>query len=89
MSAVQELLSRFDFSNPNMSDQVLVAMVAIWVLVLLCAATSIMTRPFRLRTRLFWLAVVVLLPLVGLLLYLPFSLREQQFPYTGFWFKGR
>lgn len=59
----------------------------IWLVVLVCALTSIWRRPFGRPRKALWTAVVVALPLVGLAAYLPFSLSEELFPLLGFWRK--
>lgn len=74
-----EKLNRFNFAHPNITTEVMLFACAIWVAVWACAVWSIATKYERLAPRLFWMAVVTFLPLVGLLLYLPFSLKQEFF----------
>jgi hypothetical protein len=40
---------------------------------------SILSQPFSSRQRTFWIVVVIALPLVGALAYLPYSTRKDEF----------
>lgn len=61
----------------------------IWLLVVICALTSIAGRRFSRRAKVMWAALVVGVPLLGLLAYLPFSLNQELFPLLGVWRKPR
>lgn len=86
---MSELLNKFDFQNPNIDPTFLTFVGIIWAIIALCALSSIISRPFRWWTKLFWAIVVLGAPLVGLLAYLPFSLKEELYPYLGFWRKPK
>jgi len=87
---LDKIISMFTLSSPNaLSPQVWACAAIIWVTVVVCALFSIASRPFSRPRKLFWAAIVVFLPLVGLLAYLPFSVNEELFPYIGFWRKPR
>lgn len=70
-------LQRFDFSDPSVTGEVLFFVAVVWVVVVACAVWSIFLRMRSWPARLFWIAMVVALPLVGLVLYLPFSLDHD------------
>ena len=75
-------LNRFNFAHPSITTEVMLFGCVIWVAVWGCAMWSIVSKYDRLPARLFWMAVVTFLPLVGLMIYLPFSLRQEFFlPY--------
>ena len=61
----------------------------IWFLVIGCTLTSVFSRPFSRRKKVLWALVVVGVPLVGVLAYLPVSLNEELFPLLGIWRKPR
>ncbi len=77
---MSELLNRFSFQAAKFNGQVFLACLGIWLLVLWCAISSILAQPFTPRQRRFWLAVVIFLPLIGLLAYLPFSFCREDLP---------
>ncbi len=86
---MSELLHRFSLQSAKFSPQVIIAALLIWLTVLVCAVTSIMGQPFSKRQRMFWLAVVVFVPLIGVLAYLPFSFRKEELPHAFLMKKDR
>jgi len=78
---LETLFSRFDFSAPNQNWQALAAALVIWVAVLLCTLASIRSRDLPAADRRFWSLIVTLVPLLGVLAYLPFSLRRDSVPF--------
>ena len=91
---MRELLRKlgdiFTLSSPSLMYRgVWICVAIIWVTVVVCALFSIASRPFRRSTKLVWAGIVVLVPLLGLLAYLPFSINEELFPYVGFWRKPK
>lgn len=77
---MSEFLNRFSFQASKLNAQIIACIVVIWLAVLWCAIASILAQPFTRTQRIFWVCVVVLLPLVGLLAYLPFSFRREDLP---------
>jgi hypothetical protein len=57
----------------------------IWLTVVICALTSVWSRPFGRWQKALWSLLVVGIPIVGLVAYLPFSLGQELFPLLGFW----
>jgi len=80
-----EKLRRIDFTQPNITPEIIVFTLLIWISVLGCVIWSILEQPKPKLVKTFWIAVVVCLPLLGVLLYLPFSLSQMGFfPFFGF-----
>lgn len=77
---MSEMLYRFSFDAAKANKQMVLFAAMIWLVVLGCAASSIINQPFSKKQRTFWLMVVVGLPLFGLLSYLPFSIRKEHYP---------
>jgi hypothetical protein len=86
---MRELFNRFSWDAIKFNDQVLACLVVIWGAVLLCAISSIRHQPFGKTQRAFWMTLVVTVPLLGLLLYLPFSFRAANYPELFFWRRNR
>jgi hypothetical protein len=84
---MSELLSRFTYQDPKMTSQVWLLAFGIWLAVMGCTIYSIMMQPFTMRQRLVWVAIVLGLPIIGLLAYLPFSIRRDELP-TAFLMRG-
>ncbi len=72
-----ELLSRFSFNAVKPTSQILASVLAIWLILLICGISSVMSRSFTKRQRWFWILTIVCLPGVGLLCYLPFSMNRD------------
>ena len=85
---MQDFLSRFSFDAVKFNNQVLAFLIIIWIMVLACGVHSIMSQPFNSRQRWFWILLIVCLPGIGLLSYLPFALTKDR-PATYFKRKGR
>ncbi|RYD71969.1 MAG: hypothetical protein EOP84_23980 [Verrucomicrobiaceae bacterium] len=77
---MSELLERFSFQYAKFNFQVGLCLVIVWLAVLTCAVSSILAQPFTRKQRIFWLLMVLLLPGLGLLAYLPFSFNKEQLP---------
>ena len=84
---MSELLSRFTFQEIKLTSQIWLTALAIWLTILACTVTSILAQPFSKRQRAFWIAIVCCLPILGLLAYLPFSIRRDELP-TAFLLRG-
>jgi uncharacterized membrane protein YhaH (DUF805 family) len=91
---LRDLLRRlgdiFTLNSPSLGYRGIWICVAIlWIVVVVCTLSSIASRPFRRSTKRLWAALVIAVPLLGVLAYLPFSVSEELFPYIGFWRKPR
>ena len=84
---MRELFSRFTFQESKLTTQIWVFATFLWLVVLSCAIASICAQPFSKRQRFIWISLVVLIPFLGLLAYLPFSIRRDELP-TAFLIRG-
>jgi hypothetical protein len=75
------LLNHFSVQSAKWNGQLFLAVLVIWTGVLACVISSILGQPFDRRQRVFWIAIVVLVPLVGLLSYLPFATSKKDLPH--------
>jgi hypothetical protein len=75
---MRESLNRFSLDAVKFNDQMLICLIAIWLVVIGTAISSIYSQPFSKKQRLFWVLVVICLPIVGVLIYLPFSMPEAR-----------
>lgn len=86
---MREILSRFSWDAIKFNDQVLACMLVVWAAVLICSVSSIRSQGFGKGQKAFWMAVIICLPLLGLLLYLPFSFKAVNYPEFFFWRRNR
>lgn len=75
------LLNRFNFQSTDWNGWVSTALLLIWACVVACVISSILAQPFQRGQRIFWIATVILLPVVGILAYLPFAFRKENLPH--------
>jgi hypothetical protein len=73
---MKESLNRFSLDAVKFNEQMLLCLIAIWLVVVGTAISSIYSQPFSKKQRLFWILLVICLPILGLLIYLPFSMPE-------------
>ena len=78
---MSHLLNRFSLHAAQWNGFVPVALVMIWVVVVGCIISSVLAQPFDRQQRIFWIAIVVLLPAIGVLSYLPFAFRKEDLPH--------
>jgi len=74
---MSELAYQFSLHAAKFTGQVWVCLGVIWLVVLACAFTSIQAQPFSARQQKFWISVVVFVPILGVLAYLPFSFQRE------------
>ncbi len=75
------LLYHFSLHASKLNAEVVLAMVLIWAGVLGCVISSILSQPFDRKQQIFWIALAVLLPFLGVLSYLPFAFRKEELPH--------
>lgn len=80
---MSDILGRFNLAEPQFSLQILACMVIVWMAVLVCALSSINSRNWTQRQRIFWLVIVCGIPFLGVLFYLPFSIRLENYPHLN------
>jgi hypothetical protein len=81
------MLQRFSLDSIKYNYQVLLCMVLVWGAVLLCTISSIRAQPFTSKQRNFWTCFVVFVPFLGVLAYLPFSFRAENYHDLAIWKK--
>jgi len=82
-----QLFSPFAFQESKLTLLVWAFAAVIWIAILACALSSIAAQPFSRRQRTLWIALIVCVPIFGLLAYLPFSIRRDELP-TAFLIRG-
>ena len=78
---MSEILSRFSLDAAKFNVQILLCLLAIWAALSICAIFSINSQSFSNPRRWLWISIVVFIPLLGLLAYLPFSVRREDLPH--------
>jgi uncharacterized membrane protein YhaH (DUF805 family) len=84
---MREHFSSFTFQESKLTTQIWLFAIALWLVVVTCAIASICAQPFGKRQRAVWIMLVVCVPILGLLAYLPFSIRRDELP-TAFLIRG-
>src|SRR5882762_2277957 len=78
---MSEILSRFSLEAAKFNGQILACLLLIWAALVTCAIVSINSQNFSERRRWIWIWIVIGIPLLGLLAYLPFSVRREDLPH--------
>lgn len=84
---MKDILSRFSWDAIRFDGQIVACAAVIWLLVVGCAISSVLNQPFNKQQRVFWITLILVFPLVGLLIYLPFSVRPENYPQLFIWRK--
>lgn len=83
-----EKLRHLQLTPQTVNTQTFIAISALYLVVLVCTLWSIFetgSRPARRSHQWAWAFIVVAVPLLGVLTYLPFSLKHEVFPFLGVW----
>ena len=75
------LLNRFSLQGTEWNSSLIFVLLFIWVCVIGCVIASILVQSFDRRQRIFWIALVILVPFIGILSYLPFAFRKDELPH--------
>src|SRR4051812_41767834 len=75
-----EAIRRFSLEAAKFNGQVFFFLFVVWAVLVFCAVTSIRSQGFSERQQRMWIWVVLGVPLLGLLVYLPFSVRREDLP---------
>ena len=78
---ITRIITRFSLQAAKWNFSIVAALVSVWVVVLACIISSILSQPFDRKQRIFWIAMVVLLPALGVLAYLPFAFHREDLPH--------
>jgi Phospholipase_D-nuclease N-terminal len=82
---MSQLLSRLSLHPARFTGGMLACLLLLWALVLACAFSSLASRPFSKKQRMFWTVFIICVPLLGLLCYLPFSFNKDNYPFLLNW----
>lgn len=82
---MSEFLDRFSLEALKFDYAVLAGMIVIWLVVLACSLHSLRAQGLSRRRQVVWTLILLLLPVVGLLIYLPFSFRIENYPDLFIW----
>jgi len=77
---MSELLNRFSLEAAKFNGQVFLSLLLIWIALVYCAVISLRSQGFSDRQRRLWTWIIMAVPLLGLLAYLPFSVRREDLP---------
>ena len=77
---MSEILNRFSLEAAKFNSQVFLSLLLIWLALVTCGIVSVNSQGFSERQRRRWLWIIVGVPLLGLLAYLPFSIRREDLP---------
>jgi hypothetical protein len=77
---MSEILNRFSLDAAKFNSQVFLSLLLIWAALVSCAVASVNSQGFSDRQRRLWIWIIVGVPLLGLLAYLPFSVRREDLP---------
>jgi len=78
---MSELLSRLDLNAVKLNGQLIACLIALWMVVVGCGISSVLSLPLHRHQRTFWISILVGLPLIGMLAYLPFAFRREDLPH--------
>jgi hypothetical protein len=62
------------------NNQIMACVAVIWLVIMACAVTSVLSHSFSRKQRTFWIVLIVGFPLLGLLSYLPFAFSKENYP---------
>ena len=86
---MKELISRFSWNAIKFNGQVLTCMILIWLAVVGCTISSIGKQSFSVAQHRFWVAFVILVPIIGVLCYLPVCFDADKHPELFFWRRSK
>jgi hypothetical protein len=78
---LSHVLRHFSLEAAKWNGTVVLGMFVIWACVVGCVVSSIISQPFDRKQRIFWIVLVIVLPLLGVLSYLPFAFHKEDIPH--------
>ncbi len=85
---MKEFINRFSLNSIKFDNQVMAGMILVWLVVVGATVHSILQQDFPPRQRRFWIGIVILVPILGVLAYLPFSFKLEHYPDLFIWRKN-
>jgi membrane protease YdiL (CAAX protease family) len=78
---MSSILARFSFDPSKIDGKIIAILVFIWLVVLACGIGSVLSHgsDFNRKQRSGWILLLVVAPVLGLLIYLPFSIKRDGF----------
>jgi hypothetical protein len=75
------LLTRFSFDASKMDSHIWAIVALVWLVMVGCGIGSVLSHGprFDRKQRLLWITLIFGLPVIGLLIYLPFSVKREGF----------
>lgn len=77
---MSDFFQRFNWKYLKDGPEIPYGILVIWVIVVLCAIGSVRAQDFNERQKWFWIGLIVLLPGIGLMAYLPFAIKKDTIP---------
>lgn len=75
------IFKRFSLDSAKTDGLTWILAVLVWMLVVACAVSSIYKQFSDAKQRRTWTLLVICLPILGLLWYLPFSFKKEDYPF--------
>jgi hypothetical protein len=82
-----DIFNRFSLDAIKWTDDVKAVVLILWLLVVLCGISSIISQPISRKNKVMWTLFILFVPLIGVLVYLPFSIRLENYPQLFAWRK--
>ena len=79
------LLNKFSFDAIKFNSEIAACILFLWLIVVGTTISSIFSQPFSKKQRIFWMLMVVCVPVIGLIIYLPFSVKHDEYPLIFNW----
>ena len=76
---MSKFLAKFSWQTVTLTRETMIVLIVVWLALLATAVSSILSQCSTKKQRLFWLSVVIFVPVLGLLAYLPFSCSDSRF----------
>jgi hypothetical protein len=78
---MSHILRHFSLQAAKWNSTVVLGMTLVWICVLGCVISSILSQPFERKQRIFWVVLVIAVPFLGVLSYLPFAFHKDELPH--------
>jgi hypothetical protein len=86
---MSDILDRFSLDAIKFDLPILLGMIFAWLIVVAATVHSIWLHSKSRNSAIIWTLFVVLCPVIGVLVFLPFSFRLEHYPDLFIWKKNR